>query len=136
MSTRSWARSAAAGWKWSTGPATSGWAARRPQDAVGGVSADHADRFPFRTEAAAIARLQHPNIVQLYEVGEHDTGSGATRPYFTLEFVDGTNLDDRLAGRPLAARQAARGWRSWPEPSITPISKGSFTATSSRPTSY
>ena len=74
---------------------------------LGGVSADHADRLRFRTEAAAIARLQHPNIVQLYEVGEHDTGSGATHPYFTLEFVDGTNLDDRLAGRPLAARQAA-----------------------------
>jgi WD40 repeat protein len=74
---------------------------------LGGFFAGHAERLRFRTEAAAIARLQHPNIVQLYEVGEHDPGSGATRPYFTLEFVDGDNLNDRLAGRPLATRQAA-----------------------------
>jgi WD40 repeat protein len=74
---------------------------------LGGAFADHAERRRFRSEAAALARLRHPNIVQLYEVGEHDTGSGATRPYFTLELVEGTSLDDRLAGRPLAARQAA-----------------------------
>jgi WD40 repeat protein len=76
---------------------------------LGGGFADHGERQRFRAEAAAIARLQHPNIVQLYEVGEHDTGSGATRPYFTLELVDGASLEDRLAGRPLSARQAA-GW--------------------------
>jgi serine/threonine-protein kinase len=56
----------------------------------------------FRGEAEAVARLQHPNIVQVYEVGEHDG-----RPYFTQEFVDGAGLDHRLREAPLAARAAA-----------------------------
>jgi len=56
----------------------------------------------FRGEAAAIARLHHPNLVQVYEVGEH-----AGRPYAALEFVDGPSLAQQLAGTPLPARQAA-----------------------------
>ena len=54
-----------------------------------------------------MARLQHPGIVQLFEVGEHDVGAGPPRPYFTLEYVEGGSLDRRLAGRPLPPRQAA-----------------------------
>src|SRR5579885_1039535 len=38
----------------------------------------------FRTEAEAVARLQHPNVVQIHEVGEHDG-----LPYFSLEFCGG-----------------------------------------------
>jgi WD40 repeat protein/predicted Ser/Thr protein kinase len=57
----------------------------------------------FRTEAEAVARLQHPNIVQVYEVGEADR-----RPYFAMEFVDGGNLDKKLAGTPLPPAEAAR----------------------------
>jgi len=57
----------------------------------------------FRQEAEAVARLQHPNIVQIYEVGE-----AQGQPFFSLEFVDGGSLDRRLNGTPLAARQAAQ----------------------------
>src|SRR5205814_119250 len=46
----------------------------------------------FRTEAEAIARLQHPNIVQIHEVGEQ-----AGLPFLSLEFVDGGSLADQLA---------------------------------------
>jgi tetratricopeptide (TPR) repeat protein/tRNA A-37 threonylcarbamoyl transferase component Bud32 len=56
----------------------------------------------FRAEAEAIARLEHPNIVHIYEVGEHKR-----RPFCALEFVGGGSLDKRLAGEPLPARQAA-----------------------------
>ena len=56
----------------------------------------------FRREAEAVARLQHPNIVQLFEAGEH-----LGQPYFTLEFVAGGTLSQYLAGKPLLPRQAA-----------------------------
>jgi serine/threonine-protein kinase len=56
----------------------------------------------FQREAEAVARLQHPNIVQIYEVGEHDE-----QPFFSLEYVKGGSLDQRLDGTPLPARRAA-----------------------------
>src|SRR5262249_47457392 len=56
----------------------------------------------FRAEAEAVARLQHPNIVQIYEVGEHDG-----QPYLSLEFVEGGTLAQRLARAPQNARTAA-----------------------------
>jgi tRNA A-37 threonylcarbamoyl transferase component Bud32 len=65
-----------------------------------GAAAEELARF--RTEAQAAARLQHPNVVQVYEVGEHDGG-----PYFSLEYVAGGSLADRLRERPLTPRKAA-----------------------------
>jgi serine/threonine protein kinase/Flp pilus assembly protein TadD len=56
----------------------------------------------FRLEAEILAGLQHPNIVQIYEVGEHNG-----RPFLALEFVDGGSLDRRLAGKPLQPGAAA-----------------------------
>jgi WD40 repeat protein len=79
---------------------------------LGGYFADGDQRARFRTEAEAVARLQHPHIVQLFESGEHEADAGLPRPYFTLEFVAGGSLAQRLAGRPLAPRQAA----VWLEP--------------------
>jgi eukaryotic-like serine/threonine-protein kinase len=56
----------------------------------------------FKAEAEAVARLQHPNIVQVHETGTQDG-----LPWFSLEFCAGGNLDQRLAGQPLPVRQAA-----------------------------
>lgn len=56
----------------------------------------------FRTEAEAVGRLQHPNIVQVFDFGETE-GS----PYLALEYVDGGSLDRLLAGTPLGATDSA-----------------------------
>src|SRR5262249_7263392 len=61
------------------------------------------ERARFKAEAEAVARLQHPNIVQVYEIGE-----AAGLPFIALEFVEGGSLAGRLAGRPMAPRDAAR----------------------------
>ena len=56
-------------------------------------SVEHAspqDRLRFQIEAEAVARLQHPNIVQLYEVGEL-----RGQPYFSQEFCDGGTLGEQ-----------------------------------------
>lgn len=56
----------------------------------------------FLGEAQAVARLQHPNIVQIFEAGEHQG-----QPYISLEFVDGTSLDKKVSGQPLPPQAAA-----------------------------
>src|SRR5262245_20444773 len=57
----------------------------------------------FQTEAQAAARLAHPNVVGVFEVGEYEG-----LPYLALELVEGGSLAQRLGGTPVPARQAAR----------------------------
>jgi hypothetical protein len=64
------------------------------------AGADHLARF--RLEAEAVARLQHPGIVQIHEIGTH-----AGRAYLALEYVAGGSLGRRCDGRPLPPRHAA-----------------------------
>jgi len=61
------------------------------------------DRARFRSEAEAVARLEHPNLVKIYETGEQDG-----RPYFSMEYVDGGRLADSLQGTPLSPRRSAQ----------------------------
>ncbi len=55
-------------------------------------------------EARAASRLNHPNIAQVYDYGETADG----RPFIVLEYVDGRNLSELIAGRPLAVSEAVR----------------------------
>ena len=68
-----------------------------------GTAARSEDVARLRTEAEAVARLQHPNIVQIHEVAEHNGW-----PYLTLEYVNGGNLAAWSAGKPQPPRAAAR----------------------------
>jgi WD40 repeat protein len=74
---------------------------------LAGVQAGAEERRRFRVEGEAIGRLQHPNIVSVYEVGEVDVGAGPPRPYMALEFCPGGTLAERLAGTPLSPPAAA-----------------------------
>ncbi|MFN0195102.1 MAG: serine/threonine-protein kinase [Planctomycetaceae bacterium] len=67
-----------------------------------GELASAVDLARFRGEAEAAARLQHPHIVPVYEVGEQEG-----RPFFSMKHIEGTTLAQRLLNGPLSPREAA-----------------------------
>jgi serine/threonine-protein kinase len=69
---------------------------------LAGAFAGTEEHERFLREAEALAGLRHANIVQIYGVGDH-----CGRPYFTMEYVEGGSLAQRIAGTPQPARQAA-----------------------------
>jgi eukaryotic-like serine/threonine-protein kinase len=69
---------------------------------LAGAHADAESIVRFLAEAESVARLQHPNVVQIHRIGEADG-----LPFFELEYVDGGSLDQRLDGTPWKARAAA-----------------------------
>jgi WD40 repeat protein/tetratricopeptide (TPR) repeat protein len=60
-----------------------------------GSGMSHQELLRFRIETESIARLRHPHIIQIYEVGAHQG-----QPFCALEYVAGGNLEQRLAGTP------------------------------------
>ncbi|MCI0465294.1 MAG: serine/threonine protein kinase [Gemmataceae bacterium] len=69
---------------------------RAGAEVAGGIAAR------FKAEARAVARLRHRNIIQIFDVGEHEG-----MHYLALEFVEGQSLAQHLSGKPLTPSQAA-----------------------------
>lgn len=68
-----------------------------------GALASEDDQKRFRSEAESVARLEHPGVVPIYEVGEHHG-----QLFFSMPFIEGETLARRLTRGPLADREAAR----------------------------
>lgn len=69
---------------------------------LSGSHASQNDLIRFLAEAEAEASLQHPNIVQLLDSGQHES-----LPYFTLEYIEGGSLGDKVSRDPIPPRDAA-----------------------------
>jgi serine/threonine protein kinase len=64
-------------------------------------------RARFELEAQAVARMQHPNIVQIFAVGQWQPPGGPPLPYLAFEYLDGGDLEKQAGSRPMPAREAA-----------------------------
>jgi serine/threonine protein kinase len=68
----------------------------------GGTQISRGQLARFRAEAQAVAQLKHPNLVQVYDINEHDGLA-----YLSLELVEGDTLEQQLDATPQPPRQAA-----------------------------
>ena len=69
---------------------------------LAGQHAGESAKNRFLSEAQAVAHLQHPNIVQIFDIGEHEG-----LPFFSIEFVDGSPLDELIKDNPTSHRETA-----------------------------
>ncbi len=69
---------------------------------LAGQLADETDVRRFRVEAEAAAGLEHPGIVPIFEAGEHEG-----QHYFSMGFIEGSSLSQKVADGPLPPREAA-----------------------------
>ena len=90
---------------------------------LGGAHASQEELARFGVEAKAIAALDHPHIMQIYEVGQLHG-----RPFLALEFVDGKSLADKLAHTPQPPVHAGRMIETWPVRFTSPTCAGSSIA--------
>jgi serine/threonine-protein kinase len=70
---------------------------------LAGEHASEKELARFKIEAEAVAHLQHPNIIGIYQIGEEEG-----RPFFSLEYVDGGSLARKIDNTPQPPREAAR----------------------------
>jgi hypothetical protein len=85
----------------------------------------------FRTEAEAVARIRHANILQIYDIGE---ANGL--PFVALELLEGGSLGDRLASTPNPRGSRLSSPCSWPGPSMWHTRRESSIVTSSPQTCF
>lgn len=70
---------------------------------LAGARATEAEIKRFHTEATAAATLQHPNVVSIHEVGEHEG-----QHYFSMDYIEGSSLAEVIRRTPLPAERSAR----------------------------
>jgi hypothetical protein len=97
---------------------------------LSGAHSGGQDLARFRQEAEALGRLNHPNIVRVYEVGE-----AGGLPFFSMEFCPQGGLDKKLGGSPLPPAEAAGLVATLARRRTPPTPPASSTGTSSPPTS-
>jgi len=67
---------------------------------------DEAAEQRFQREARAMGRIQHPNVVSIFDIGSADPGSGEEMPYLVMELIRGRSLDQVISEGPLPAKKA------------------------------